>query len=272
MGIWEDSVYPALLGTLLTWGVTAAGSAMVFALPAEGGPRQKKTLDTLLGFAAGVMTAASYWSLLAPALEFAQAKDSVWRDSPALPVILGFSLGGGTMALTDVLLQRMGLGEDSNEIDLIRGRKEKADDDQPYVNRDGDGRGSSGPRGRRRHGGNGGTDPSLRDTLSRRPGANLGSDSPQLARTASDMEGGPPGSPVSGERKGTPARPPGAAGGTARGLDGERGDAERWRRMFLLVIAITLHNLPEGLAVGVGFGSAGVISAAAKEVAAAGAG
>jgi zinc transporter 11 len=63
-----DAVYSALLGTLLTWAVTAAGAGVVYlALPS------KRLLDTALGFAAGVMLAASYWSLLAPALEMAEA-------------------------------------------------------------------------------------------------------------------------------------------------------------------------------------------------------
>lgn len=63
-----DAVYSALLGTLLTWAVTAAGAGVVYlALPS------KRLLDTALGFAAGVMLAASYWSLLAPALEMADA-------------------------------------------------------------------------------------------------------------------------------------------------------------------------------------------------------
>lgn len=65
-------VVQALLGTLFTWGLTALGAA--FAVVARGGNRvfQRKLLDGSLGFAGGVMTAASYWSLLAPAIEMAQ--------------------------------------------------------------------------------------------------------------------------------------------------------------------------------------------------------
>ena len=64
----SDAVFNALMGTLLTWAVTAAGAGGVYlALPS------KRLLDTALGFAAGVMLAASYWSLLAPALEMADA-------------------------------------------------------------------------------------------------------------------------------------------------------------------------------------------------------
>ena len=57
----------ALIATLFTWGVTALGAAAVFLFK-----RMNKTaLDAMLGFAAGVMTAASYFSLLAPATEMA---------------------------------------------------------------------------------------------------------------------------------------------------------------------------------------------------------
>jgi ZIP family zinc transporter len=58
----------ALYGTLFTWMVTALGSAVVFIeplLPGSAGTHQL-FLDTMLGFAGGVMIAASYWSLLAP--------------------------------------------------------------------------------------------------------------------------------------------------------------------------------------------------------------
>lgn len=57
MGVIMD----ALLATIFTWALTAAGAAMVFVLPPEGGEKQKKLLDGLLAFAGGVMTAASFW-------------------------------------------------------------------------------------------------------------------------------------------------------------------------------------------------------------------
>lgn len=50
-----------MLATIFTWALTAAGAAMVFVLPPEGGEKQKKLLDGLLAFAGGVMTAASFW-------------------------------------------------------------------------------------------------------------------------------------------------------------------------------------------------------------------
>ena len=58
-------VIQALLATLFTWGLTALGASMVFFF------RTIKTgvMDIMLGFAAGVMIAASFWSLLNPAIE-----------------------------------------------------------------------------------------------------------------------------------------------------------------------------------------------------------
>ncbi len=62
-----NPVVQALVATLFTWGVTALGAAFVFFKTIN-----RKVLDGMLGFAAGVMIAASYWSLLAPAIEMAE--------------------------------------------------------------------------------------------------------------------------------------------------------------------------------------------------------
>ena len=64
----------ALIGTLFTWGVTALGAAIVFLFK----DFSRRKLDGMLGFAAGVMIAASFWSLLAPAIEMSEiARDAV---------------------------------------------------------------------------------------------------------------------------------------------------------------------------------------------------
>jgi len=99
-------VVQALLGTMFTWGVTALGSAMVFLIRDPNDPKQAKfnqqMLDSMLGFAAGVMIAASYWSLLAPAIESAeQAGYGQWAFIPAA---FGFALGGAAMLAADILL------------------------------------------------------------------------------------------------------------------------------------------------------------------------
>ena len=54
----------ALIATLFTWWVTAAGAALVFFTKTV----KPKLMDSMLGFAAGVMIAASFWSLLAPGI------------------------------------------------------------------------------------------------------------------------------------------------------------------------------------------------------------
>ncbi len=83
-------VLQALLATLFTWGMTALGAALVFGT--KNVPR--KLLDSMLGFAAGVMIAASFWSLLAPAIELSEGGDlPVW-----VPPLVGFMAGGYSCA------------------------------------------------------------------------------------------------------------------------------------------------------------------------------
>ena len=140
MATWIGQFNPivqALFGTLFTWAVTAAGAATVFVTRGVN----RKLLDSMLGLAAGVMIAASFWSLLAPAIEMS---DGSWVQAT-----VGFLLGGIALRLVDRLL--------------------------PHVH------------------------PSLR--------------SPEGVKTS-------------------------------------------WQRSTLLVLAVTLHNIPEGLAVGVAFGAA----------------
>ena len=139
----QDSVLQALLAGGFTWGVTALGAALVFFTRRVDRAR----LDAMLGFAAGVMIAASFWSLLVPAIEMAAAAGTVmW-----MPALVGFLLGGAFLRIADHFL--------------------------PHLH----------------------------------PGLRM------------EQAEGPP---------------------TA------------WRRATLLVLAITLHNIPEGLAVGVAFAAA----------------
>lgn len=141
-----DPVLQALLATCMTWAFTAAGAGLVF-FAREVRP---KVMDSMLGFAAGVMIAASYWSLLAPALELTGGAAGV----PAwVPVVVGFLCGGFFLLAVDRLV--------------------------PHLH---------------------------------------------------------PGFPTS----------------AAEGIH------TSWRRSVLLVLAITIHNIPEGLAVGVAFGAAAV--------------
>ena len=143
---WFSGLHPvvqALLAGTMTWLMTAAGAALVLLAVRPS----RKLLDAMLGFAGGVMIAASFWSLLAPAIEIAKE-----MDVPAwLPPAVGFLLGAGVLAAIDRVL--------------------------PHIH-------------------------------------------------------------------------PGLSSEHAEGLK------TAWHRATLLVLAITLHNIPEGLAVGVGFGAA----------------
>jgi ZIP family zinc transporter len=89
----------ALLATLFTWGVTAAGAGLVFLTRSVNA----KLMDSMLGFAAGVMIAASFWSLLAPGIEMAGQMGQV----PWLTAVIGFMAGGLFMRLTDRLLPHL---------------------------------------------------------------------------------------------------------------------------------------------------------------------
>ncbi len=102
-------VTQALIATLFTWGVTAAGAALVFFTKAVN----RKLMDCMLGFAAGVMIAASFWSLLAPGIEMAEGLGQI----PWLTAVIGFMAGGVFMRLTDRLLPHLhpGLAMDHSE-------------------------------------------------------------------------------------------------------------------------------------------------------------
>lgn len=226
----------ALAATIFTWGMTAAGAAMVFILPAEGGALQQKILDGLLGFAAGVMTAASFWSLLQPAIEMATI--TYGRRLAIIPVIFGFSLGGICMLASSIILG----GHDSDPvIDFIRGRPADA------ASKKSDDAGSSSVPSNRSDDDVTTVPQTLRGGMNRRKqSTGTVSDVPgltvsKLSRTNSDMEKGPPLSPRS-------VKPQTVA---------EQEAQARWRRVMLLVAAITIHNFPEGLAVGVGYGAVG---------------
>ena len=105
MLIWFSGLNPilqALIATLFTWFLTALGAGLVFFFKTIN----RKILDGMLGFAAGVMIAASYWSLLAPAIEMA-AESSL----PAwVPATVGFLLGGVFLYIADKLLPHLHLG------------------------------------------------------------------------------------------------------------------------------------------------------------------
>ena len=142
-----NPVLGAFIATLFTWGVTALGASPVFFVKRMN-PR---ILDGMLGLAAGVMIAASYWSLLAPAIEMSSGD---WK-----PATVGFLAGALFLYAIDKILPHLHLGLDISQAEGI---------------------------------------------------------------------------PVS------------------------------WKRSVLLVLAVTLHNIPEGLAVGVAFGAVAHATGAAE--------
>ena len=104
--------WQAFFATLFTWAMTALGASAVY-LQQEPG---RKTLDAMLGFAAGVMIAASFWSLLAPALEMAKGETlPAW-----LVVAIGFLCGGGFLRLIDKFLPHLHLNFPMSEAEGIK--------------------------------------------------------------------------------------------------------------------------------------------------------
>lgn len=102
----------ALFATLFTWFVTALGAGMVFFFKRIN----QKILNSMLGFAAGIMIAASYWSLLAPAIELAESS-SLPKWAPAL---IGFLSGGFFLWVADQLLPHLHIGFKLEEAEGIK--------------------------------------------------------------------------------------------------------------------------------------------------------
>src|SRR5690554_2612719 len=128
---------------MFTYFITACGASLVFFFKSV----KKEALDMMLGFGAGVMIAASFWSLLQPAINIAEENGSIsW-----IPPLIGFLLGAGFLLIIDIFL--------------------------PHLHADNE-------------------------------------------------------------------------------LKQKEGIETNWHRSILLVLAITLHNIPEGLAIGVAFGAA----------------
>lgn len=107
----EHPVFAAFLAGCFTWFVTALGASAVFLsrrIP-------EALLDSMLGFAAGVMIAASFWSLLAPSIEIAETMGQItW-----LPAAVGFVSGGIFLRLADLLLPHLHPRNSDSEIEGI---------------------------------------------------------------------------------------------------------------------------------------------------------
>ena len=97
-----------IIGLLIPFLGTILGAAFVFFMKDEMSLRIQKSL---LGFASGVMVAASVWSLLIPAMEMEAAKEA-WS---VLPAAIGFLMGMGFLLLLDELTPHLHLGTDKPE-------------------------------------------------------------------------------------------------------------------------------------------------------------
>ena len=93
-----NPILQALIATTFTWGITLLGALMVCFFKEVN----KKALNTILGFSAGVMIAASFWSLLLPSIELSEELGYIAWGLPAL----GFILGGLFVLLSDKFLDK----------------------------------------------------------------------------------------------------------------------------------------------------------------------
>ncbi|HUV75490.1 MAG TPA: ZIP family metal transporter [Dehalococcoidales bacterium] len=105
-------VTQALVATCFTWALTTLGAATVFGAK----DISRKVLDGMLGFAGGVMIAASYWSLLAPAIEMSGGKEiPAW-----VPAVVGFLMGGIFLRGVDAILPHLHVGFLTEEAEGIK--------------------------------------------------------------------------------------------------------------------------------------------------------
>lgn len=105
-----DPIYAALIATTFTWLVTASGAALVFFFKTL----HRGLLDGMLGFTGGVMVAASFWSLLSPAIEMSE---KYYPTMKWMPAGVGFLLGAMFLFVLDKKLPHLHInfGEDESE-------------------------------------------------------------------------------------------------------------------------------------------------------------
>ena len=100
-----NPIMQAFIAGLFTWGCTIVGASFVFFFKSVN----RKVLDVMSGFAAGVMIAASFWSLLAPSIS--HAEESGYGGLSWVPAAIGFLLGGVFLRMTDRIVPHLHLGE-----------------------------------------------------------------------------------------------------------------------------------------------------------------
>ncbi|CAG9833517.1 unnamed protein product [Diabrotica balteata] len=225
-------VAQAFFGTLFTWSLTAAGAAVCLFVRGS----QRRLLDASLGFAAGVMTAASFWSLLEPALEQAASSKRYGENGEFafVPVGAGFLLGALFVFGADRLITVLGVHSPNMMLALNTpssrrdSRRSSARRDSHYMPD------TTTIEGFTETGG----------ALHQRKGVGIKSvvvqkDIEDKVRMQSFDE--------------------------TEDCNIEEIQKGQWKRIILLVVAITVHNIPEGLAVGVGFGAIGTSQSSTLE-------
>lgn len=109
------SIHPvtgALIATLFTWFMTAAGASLVFFFR----NMHRRTLDSMLGFTGGVMVAASFWSLLSPAIEMSEGGSMpTW-----FPAASGFMLGALFLFALDRYIPHLHINFKSTETEGVK--------------------------------------------------------------------------------------------------------------------------------------------------------
>lgn len=112
----QNIILLALLAGLFTWGCTILGAAIVFFFKKIS----RKLLDIMMGFAAGVMIAASFWSLLEPSIAYASESYGVYAWVPAA---IGFLLGGVFLRFVDAIVPHLHLNKDKSEAEGMEVKK-----------------------------------------------------------------------------------------------------------------------------------------------------
>lgn len=107
-----DPILAALLATTFTWLVTALGASLVFFFKTLN----RAVLDSMLGFTGGVMVAASFWSLLSPAIEMSGGDGFI----KVFPAAIGFLMGAGFLYFLDKTLPHLHINFDVEESEGIQ--------------------------------------------------------------------------------------------------------------------------------------------------------
>ena len=102
----------ALLAGIFTWSITALGAAVVLFTNKVN----QKLLSSMLGFSAGIMTAASFWSLLNPAIQLSRELGA----TPWLPALIGFLLGCAFLNFADRIIPHLHLDKEVSEAEGIK--------------------------------------------------------------------------------------------------------------------------------------------------------